>query len=58
MHRMTSLYGTDADEFIPERWENTDLERKIGYGFMPFHGGPRLCLGSEYYQPLLSRFLC
>ncbi|KAE8443610.1 hypothetical protein EG329_001543 [Mollisiaceae sp. DMI_Dod_QoI] len=48
MHRMTSLYGPGANEFVPERWEDTDLEKDIGWGFMPFHGGPRLCLGKDF----------
>lgn len=48
MHRMISLYGLDADEFAPERWEDTRLEKEVGWGFMPFHGGPRICLGSEF----------
>ncbi|KAL8716873.1 MAG: hypothetical protein Q9225_005833 [Loekoesia sp. 1 TL-2023] len=47
MHRRKSLYGDDADEFRPERWEGSELEH-IGWGFMPFHGGPRICLGSEF----------
>ena len=41
------MYGEDANVFRPERWLETDLEKNIGWGFMPFHGGPRLCLGSE-----------
>ncbi|RDW82928.1 hypothetical protein BP5796_04419 [Coleophoma crateriformis] len=48
MHRMASLYGPDVNEFVPERWENTDLEKRVGFGFMPFHGGPRLCLGKDF----------
>ena len=46
MHRQKYLYGEDAVEFRPERWEGPELD-KIGWGFMPFHGGPRLCLGSK-----------
>jgi cytochrome P450 len=46
MHRQKHLYGEDATEFRPERWEGSELD-KIGWGFMPFHGGPRLCLGSK-----------
>ncbi|KAL8696275.1 MAG: hypothetical protein Q9224_002882 [Gallowayella concinna] len=46
MHRQKSLYGDDANEFRPERWGGSELSR-IGWGFMPFHGGPRTCLGSE-----------
>ncbi|CZR65420.1 related to cytochrome P450 CYP4/CYP19/CYP26 subfamilies [Phialocephala subalpina] len=49
MHRMTSLYGSSANDFIPERWDpEHDLEKKVGWGFMPFHGGPRLCLGKDF----------
>ncbi|CAG8971373.1 hypothetical protein HYALB_00006922 [Hymenoscyphus albidus] len=47
MHRFKVLYGEDADEFRPERWEGPEL-KNIGYGFMSFHGGPRICLGSEF----------
>lgn len=46
MHRRKDLYGEDASEFKPERWEGDKLAN-IRYGYLPFHGGPRLCLGSE-----------
>ncbi|KAL9034040.1 MAG: hypothetical protein Q9180_005624 [Flavoplaca navasiana] len=48
MHRSKSLYGDDAHDFRPERWLGSELEH-IGWGFMPFHGGPRICLGSMLY---------
>ncbi|KAI9042411.1 longevity assurance proteins LAG1/LAC1 [Aspergillus affinis] len=47
MHRLKSLYGEDADHFRPERWLGSALD-SIGWGFMPFHGGPRMCLGQEF----------
>ena len=51
MHRRKDLYGEDADQFQPDRWEPSpgkvpDL-RKIGWGYLPFNGGPRVCLGRE-----------
>ena len=46
MHRSKAIYGEDADEFRPERCEGPEL-KSIGFGFMPFHGGPRTCLGSK-----------
>ena len=46
MHRGKDLYGDVADEFRPERWERDQLAH-IGWGFLPFLGGPRLCLGSK-----------
>lgn len=53
MHRSKEIYGADADEFRPERWEGPEL-KNIGFAFMPFHGGPRLCLGSKI--PVLLQF--
>ncbi len=49
MHRRKDLYGEDADQFHPDRWnpssgKGPDL-RNIGWGYLPFNGGPRVCLG-------------
>ncbi|KAG5965151.1 hypothetical protein E4U57_004396 [Claviceps arundinis] len=46
MHRRTDLYGPDADEFCPERWETGKLLPRWEY--LPFNGGPRVCLGQQY----------
>ena len=46
MHRRTDLYGADANLFRPERWEDSKLAG-IGWGFLPFNDGPRVCLGSK-----------
>ncbi|KAL9053335.1 MAG: hypothetical protein Q9162_004835 [Coniocarpon cinnabarinum] len=48
MHRRKDLYGEDAHEFKPERWEDGTLHEKIGWGYLPFNGGPRICLGQEF----------
>jgi len=53
MHRRKDLYGEDAMEFRPERWEGPKLAN-IGYGYVPFHGGPRVCLGSQFFQSARS----
>lgn len=34
VHRRKDLWGADADDFIPERWEN----RKVGWEYVPFNG--------------------
>ncbi|OBT67999.1 hypothetical protein VE03_01521 [Pseudogymnoascus sp. 23342-1-I1] len=47
MHQHTNLYGADAAAFNPARWEDSKLA-KIGPGFMPFHAGPRVCLGKDF----------
>ncbi|KAF5598668.1 cytochrome p450 [Fusarium pseudocircinatum] len=44
MHRRKDLYGQDADEFRPERWESL----RPSWFFLPFNGGPRICLGQQY----------
>ncbi|KAL4804012.1 cytochrome P450 [Aspergillus unguis] len=45
MHRRTDLYGPDAETFRPERWEEN---AKRGWDYLPFNGGPRICLGQQY----------
>lgn len=47
MHRRKDIYGPDADEFRPERWEN-DALKNVGWGYLPFNGGPRICLGQDF----------
>ncbi|KAL3427594.1 cytochrome p450 family protein [Phlyctema vagabunda] len=44
LHRRQDIWGEDADEFRPSRWEG----RKLGWEFIPFSGGPRICLGQQY----------
>ena len=44
MHRRVDIYGHDALEFCPGRWENEKL-KDVGHGYLPFNGGPRVCLG-------------
>jgi cytochrome P450 len=44
VHRRKDLYGPDAEQFRPERWDGDEL-KDIGYGYLPFNGGPRACLG-------------
>lgn len=48
MHRRTDIYGKDAFKFRPERWEDGKLLRDVGYGYLPFNGGPRVCLGQDF----------
>ena len=44
MHRLPEIYGEDAAEFRPERWE--DL--RPGLAYIPFHAGPRTCIGQQF----------
>ncbi|KAL2690043.1 hypothetical protein Neosp_004111 [[Neocosmospora] mangrovei] len=44
MHRSEAVFGPCAEEFIPERWR--DL--RPGWGYLPFNGGARACIGREF----------
>jgi cytochrome P450 len=39
MHRLKDIYGPDALEFRPERWQGDQL-RNVGWGYLPFNGRP------------------
>ncbi|KAI2779263.1 putative benzoate 4-monooxygenase cytochrome P450 [Daldinia loculata] len=43
MHHSREIWGDDADEFRPERWEDTTTRQKNA--FIPFSTGPRACVG-------------
>ncbi|KAK5106290.1 hypothetical protein LTS08_000408 [Lithohypha guttulata] len=52
MHRRPDFYGLDAELFRPERWEedmpmNQDTINSR-WGYLPFNGGPRICLGMDF----------
>ncbi|KAL4923321.1 cytochrome P450 [Aspergillus undulatus] len=44
MHRRQDFYGPDAEEFRPERWAGL----RPGWEYLPFNGGPRICVGQQY----------
>lgn len=44
MHHRADLWGQDVEEFKPERW----VGRRPGWEFLPFNGGPRICLGQQF----------
>ena len=62
LHRRKDLYGEDADDFKPERWEtlrpgwvrdphsnplrSKDIDTLQEY--LPFNGGPRICIGQQF----------
>ena len=53
MHRRKDLYGEDADDFKPERWDDDNLPLRsdsinAAWGYLPFNGGPRVCLGQDF----------
>lgn len=52
MHRNPQVWGPDANEFRPERWnrneEGLHSTTAHPWAFLPFNGGPRICLGQQF----------
>ncbi|KAK4999186.1 hypothetical protein LTR66_001720 [Elasticomyces elasticus] len=46
MQRRKDFYGEDSEEFRPERWLGENGLR-VGWEYLPFNGGPRVCLGQQ-----------
>ncbi|KAK6221588.1 hypothetical protein LQW54_001360 [Pestalotiopsis sp. IQ-011] len=45
LHRDPKVWGADADEFVPSRWENDYSPPP--FTFLPFGAGPRQCLAQQ-----------
>ncbi|KAJ4174105.1 hypothetical protein FSOLCH5_003767 [Fusarium solani] len=43
LHRREDLWGKDSLDFRPERWE----KERPTWSYIPFSGGPRICLGQQ-----------
>lgn len=43
MHHSKDIWGRDADDFKPERWETVTARQRAA--FIPFSHGPRACVG-------------
>jgi cytochrome P450 len=51
MHRRPDIYGADAELFDPTRWlddEHSSGPLRPGWGYLPFGGGPRICIGQQF----------
>jgi carotene epsilon-monooxygenase len=52
IHRSPAVWGSDADEFVPERFGPLDgpqpNEQNTDYRYIPFSGGPRKCVGDQF----------
>ncbi|KAG8987804.1 hypothetical protein FRB90_003136 [Tulasnella sp. 427] len=51
LHRRTDLWGPDALIFDPDRWldeRNKKYYLANPFIYLPFHGGPRICLGQQF----------
>ncbi|EXJ89597.1 hypothetical protein A1O3_02664 [Capronia epimyces CBS 606.96] len=54
LHRRRDIWGPDADQFIPERWS----ARRYGWEYIPFNGGPRVCLGQQFALTEAGYVIC
>ncbi|KAI6352065.1 alanine transaminase alt2 [Pyricularia grisea] len=45
LHRRRDLWGEDVDDFVPERWAK---HRPGVFHYVPFNGGPRICIGQQF----------
>jgi benzoate 4-monooxygenase len=52
IHHSKEIWGEDADEFRPERWENVTETQKAA--FIPFSYGPRACVGRNVAEMELA----
>ncbi|KAF8314508.1 cytochrome P450 monooxygenase CYP63 [Clavulina sp. PMI_390] len=51
MQQRKDLWGSDATEFIPERWIERESVNEITadpFKFIAFNAGPRICLGQNF----------
>ncbi|KAM5346779.1 hypothetical protein ACJ41O_009784 [Fusarium nematophilum] len=50
LHRRKDIFGDDAEEFKPERWEKL----RTTWEYLPFGGGPRICIGQQFALTQMS----
>ena len=52
IHHSTPIWGADATQFRPERWDTITEEQKAA--FIPFSYGPRACVGRNVAEMELA----
>jgi cytochrome P450 len=45
LQRRKDLFGPTVDEFDPDRWSTF---KPVAWTYIPFNGGPRICLGQNF----------
>ena len=49
MHRRPDIWP-EPDQFIPDRFSEDSHRERHRFGFIPFGGGPRLCIGNRFAE--------
>lgn len=57
VHRSKKYWGEDANLFRPSRFEPENIAKIHQYAFIPFTGGPRLCIGWRYAMFFMKVYL-
>jgi len=52
IHHSKAIWGGDADEFVPDRWDSITDQQKNA--FIPFSHGPRACVGRNVAEMELT----
>lgn len=48
LHRQIDIWGSDANEFRPERFAPEKSDGRHIFSFLPFSGGSRICIANKY----------
>lgn len=57
VHRNKQYWGDDAHLFNPSRFEPENISKVHQYAYIPFTGGPRLCIGWRYAMFFMKVYL-
>ena len=53
LHRRADIWGSDSNDFKPERWQS---KKPDNWTYLPFSGGPRVCIGRGYFWKGCKKF--
>lgn len=54
IHHSKEIWGGDADDFNPDRWNEGNITDKQKAAFIPFSYGPRSCVGRNVAEMELA----